>query len=111
MSSDMLKIPSVQMPEAKIPRHTQAANEAELKKAAKEFESLFMNLVMQRMRETVPDSEMWGESSQKIKLFESMLDEEYSKLSADKSSRGLADIIYKQLSKRLAATEGASNEN
>lgn len=110
MSSEILKTMPIQKPEAQIPT-IKSSSEAELRKAAKEFESLFMNLVMQKMRETVPDSEIWGEGGQKIKFFESMLDEEYSKMSAEKSNRGLAELIYKQLSRHLAAQEGVANEN
>lgn len=71
----------------------------ELKKASKEFESMFMNLVIKEMRNTVPDSEVWGDSS-KIKFFESMLDEEYSKMMQD-SPNSLANQIYQNLSRIL----------
>jgi len=71
-------------------------SDEELKKASKDFESMFMNLVMKEMRETVPDGGAWGDSS-KVKFFQSMLDEEYAKLSTDKPAKGLADMIYQNL--------------
>ncbi|MGA0163684.1 MAG: rod-binding protein [Bdellovibrionota bacterium] len=111
MSVDFLKPDMISMPEKKLPK-LNPKDDAQLRKAAKEFESLFMNMVVQKMRESVPDSGLFDESgSQKVKFFEAMLDEEYSKISASKSNGGIGDLIYKQLSRQMAKSGGAQDEN
>lgn len=80
--------------------------EDDLRKAAKEFEAMFLNLVMKQMRETVPENDLFGDSS-KTKVFQGMLDEEYSKLAGETKSYGLAEMIYQNLSK----AKGGSSEN
>ena len=86
---------------AKTPRLTGRSDE-ELRKASKEFESMFMNLVMKEMRETVPDGGAWGDSS-KVKFFQGMLDEEYAKMSTNKSQNSLAEIIFRNLKSQVKA--------
>jgi flagellar protein FlgJ len=111
MSIDFLKPEMISMPEKPLPKLNPKDDE-QLKKAAKDFESLFMNMVVQKMRESVPESGLFDESgSQKIKFFQSMLDEEYSKISASKSNGGIGDLIYKQLSRQMARTQGVVDEN
>lgn len=80
----------------------------DLMKAAQEFESLFTNMVMQKMQDIVPDSEVFGNG--KVKFFQSMLFEEYSKMSASTKGLGLAEQIYKQLSRAQAVLDGQQVE-
>jgi flagellar protein FlgJ len=77
-------------------------SDEELRKASKEFESMFMNLVMKEMRETVPDGGAWGDTS-KVKFFQGMLDEEYAKLSTNKSQNSLSELIFKNLKAQVKA--------
>jgi flagellar protein FlgJ len=99
--------PQVQMP-TKVPQMDQAKGktEEELREAAKQFEAMFLNLVIKQMRETVPENSVFGDSS-KTAVFQGMLDEEYSKMAGQTKSYGLAEMIYQNLSK----AQGVSHED
>jgi len=92
-----------------LPR-VEGKTDEKLMEAAREFEAMFMNLVMQKMREMVPDSEILGGSS-KVKFFEGMLDEEFSKMSADRSGLGLADMIYRQMSRNMTELDSQGDKS
>lgn len=72
----------------------------ELMKACQDFESIFLNIMLQEMRNTVPKDELTEQSLGKD-IFESMLYEKYADEMAKSNSIGLAKIIYDQLSKNL----------
>jgi flagellar protein FlgJ len=69
-----------------------------LKTACQEFESVFLNMMLSTMRKTIPESDL-VEKSQGTEMFESMLDEEYSKTLSKSGGIGLADMMFKQLKK------------
>ncbi len=68
-----------------------------LKEVCQDFESVFINLMLQSMRATVPKSDLFGRSRGR-EIFESLLDQETSKNMAKAGGIGLADLVYKQLS-------------
>ena len=64
----------------------------EIKKVANEFESLFINLVLKSMRNTVQKSGLIdGGNAEEI--YKSMLDDEYCKQMATQRTTGIADQI------------------
>ncbi|WP_411885849.1 flagellar assembly peptidoglycan hydrolase FlgJ [Polaromonas sp. YR568] len=67
-----------------------------MKQASKQFEVMFMNMVLKSMRDATPQDGMF--SSQSEKMYTSMLDQQ---LSQNLSGRGLglADAMYAQLSR------------
>lgn len=70
-----------------------------IKKAAQQFEAIFLNMVLKSMRDATPKySEFDSEQS---KTFQSMLDQELVQ-SLSKRGIGLADILEKQLSQNQA---------
>ena len=73
---------------------------AQLRKAAKDFEAVFMAQVLKGMRETVHKEDMFhggpGED-----MFEGLLDEEISKRMAGQGSLGIGDLLYRDLSRRF----------
>ncbi len=71
-----------------------------LKDAAKQFEVLFMNMLLKSMRDTVPQDGMFD--SEQTRFYTSMLDQQ---LSEKMSSRGigLAEIMVKQLQRQTPA--------
>ena len=76
-----------------------------LKEAARDFESIFINQMISAMRKTVHDGGLVKKSSGE-KIYESMLDEEWSKKLAGKSgSGGLSEMLYQQLSRRFKLDE------
>ena len=66
-----------------------------LKAAAKQFEALFMNMVMKSMRDATPQDGLFD--SEQSKMYTSMLDQQISQNLA-KRGVGLADVLVRQLS-------------
>ncbi len=67
-----------------------------MKEAARQFETLFLDMMLKSMRSAVPgDSPFDSEGTQ---VFTGLLDHEYSRKLADKGGLGLADLLVKQLS-------------
>lgn len=73
----------------------------ELKEACKGFESMFLNMMYKQMRATVPTDELFGESNAQ-KIYQEMHDEKLMDNIANSGGVGLADMLYKQLSKSNA---------
>lgn len=66
-----------------------------LKGAAKQFEALFMNMIMKSMREASPGEGLLD--NQQTKMYTSMLDQQMSQNLASRGV-GLADVLIRQLS-------------
>lgn len=66
-----------------------------LKATAKQFEALFMNMMLKSMREATPQDGMLD--NQQTKTFTSMLDQQLSQSMASRGI-GLADVLVRQLS-------------
>lgn len=79
--------------------------EKKLREAAHQLEAVFLNQLLAVMRQTVPQSGLLENSSAEW-LFNSMLDEQLSTLAARRSSRGLGEALYRQLSRRLQDSAG-----
>jgi peptidoglycan hydrolase FlgJ len=77
-------------------------DDAALRKACREFESLLTAQMLQKMRDSVPKSDLFG-SREKEEIFQSMLDEEMAKHIAHTGALGLGDAIYAQLKARNIA--------
>jgi murein DD-endopeptidase MepM/ murein hydrolase activator NlpD len=75
---------------------TGADRERELKKAAAEFESLFLNQMLKTMRKTIEKSELFH-GGRGEEIYTSMLDEELSKSMAGAGGIGLGDVLLRQL--------------
>ena len=74
-------------------------NSAEIRNAAIEMESFFINQMFQAMRRTVPEGEGIFERSNAQRIWEEMLDEEKSINLAQAGGLGLADVLYEQLTR------------
>ncbi|MGK5094905.1 rod-binding protein [Deltaproteobacteria bacterium TL4] len=77
-----------------------ATKESELKEVANEFEALFVNEMLKSMRDSIGDSGIMPKGDGE-KMFESMLDGEYSRAAAKTGRFGLAASIYQQLKKNI----------
>ena len=73
-------------------------DDQELKKACEEFESYYLQELYGEMRKTIPENTLLDKSEGRD-IYEDMLYEEYAKLSSKGSGAGLAQMLYKQLSK------------
>lgn len=87
--------------------NTDAGDDAKLKSVCREMEAVFLNLMLSRMRATVPKSELLPDRS-KEEIMQSMLDSELTKNMAQAGGAGLADMLYRQLTLSAAVTNAQS---
>ena len=90
--------PSLALDVKEMGKLRQAAKENSpeaLKATAKQFEALFMNMVLKSMREATPQDGVFD--SQQSKMYTSMLDQQLSQTMASRGV-GLADVLVRQLS-------------
>ena len=84
----------------KLNEKPQSDQAAALRKAAEDFEAVFLFQMMKQMRSGMQKEEMFhggmGED-----VFSEMLDEEFSKKMAGHGSVGIADMLFKQLSRQF----------
>jgi len=66
-----------------------------LKESAKQFEALFINMMLQSMRQATPQGNLMGESHDR-ELYTSMLDQQLSQTMAQRGT-GVADLLLGQL--------------
>lgn len=76
-----------------------------LKKAATQFEALFLDMVMKSMREAAPAEGLMD--SEQGKMMQGMLDQQYSKALATRGI-GMADVLVRQMSPKGAPVPGAA---
>lgn len=69
-----------------------------LRKACQGFEAMLVQQMLSTMRQTVEKSDVFG-SREKEDIFQGMLDQQMADDLASKGSMGVADMLYKQLSK------------
>lgn len=75
-------------------------DEKELENACKEFEAYYLKQLFKEMRKSVPKGDLL-EKSHGRDIYEDMLDEEYAKESSKGKGIGIADALYRQLSKNI----------
>ncbi len=76
-------------------------SEAQLRKVSKDFETIFLQMMLKEMRNSVQKSGLMGDS-QATSLFESMQDEQISRQLASAGGIGIGNMIYGQLEKAVA---------
>ena len=85
------------------PAGSHAAEAARLRQACQDLEGVFLRHLFQAMRETVPKEGLMGDSSGE-EIFTSMFDDAMADRASSQLSRGLADALFQQLGRRLAAS-------
>jgi len=75
-----------------------AKGKARLRKAVRDFEAIFMGMMMQSMRSTVPKDETSGESFGNDAM-QSLFDAEVARKMAGRSNLGLAEMLYRSITK------------
>lgn len=73
----------------------------EIMKAAKDMETYFINQLFKEMRKTTNNQEGFFKKSYAQKMFEEMLDEEYSKAASEAGGIGLAEAIYEDIKNKM----------
>ena len=79
-----------------------------LMKVSRDFESLFLNMMLKEMRSTVPKHDplhSYGEET-----YQELLDQEWTKDMVKNRSMGLADMVYRQLSHLESVSEKMEGE-
>jgi len=75
-------------------------NEEQLKAACKEFEGIMLSMMFKQMKSTIPKSDLIPSDAGRD-IFESMLDETLMEEASKGRGVGLADVLFKQLSRNL----------
>ena len=65
--------------------------------AATQFEGVFLQMVMSAMRDTVPQTSIFGQDSVSESTWQSMLDDQYSQQMANTGGFGLAAQLEQQM--------------
>lgn len=78
------------------------ARKAKLRKAAGDFEAIFVRQILKSMRSTLISGGMFGSGSVG-EIYSDMMDNAISEKIAERGDMGLADIIYKQMVKSIEA--------
>lgn len=95
-------IKSISMPQLAEIKNVQgqleklAKDKVQLGKLAEDFESVFLELVLKNMRNTVQKSEL-VDGGNGEEIFRGLLDAEYSKSLSSQKNSGIAESIEKQL--------------
>lgn len=90
---------------AAIKRQVKADDPAALKTAARQFEAMFLQMVLKSMRDATPREGLFD--SDQTRLYESLLDQQMSQVLAGKGGTGLAKLIESQLSRNADPPEPA----
>jgi flagellar protein FlgJ len=101
----------VATPDTAIPTagRSSAGREAQaVKKVAKEFESLFVGMMLKSMRETVGKDKL-TDGGHGEEVYRSMLDQEYAKALSEHGGVGLAAMMERQLAKPVPAGSQGTN--
>lgn len=97
---------AISTPDKRLPRVNRATADPQNVKAAEGMEAMFLDFMLQKMRETVPQNELDLESPA-TKIYRGMMDSETAKSAARTGGIGLADTIIAYLeSQRYNSNQG-----
>jgi len=86
--------------ESKLRSAMTSQNESELKNACVQFEELMLGILYKSMKATIQRSELTPPAPGR-EIYEQWQDDALMKKIAERGTFGLADMMYKQLSKRM----------
>ena len=98
-ASDSVKQASDDSFAKRLESASQNSNDKELKAVCQEFEAIMLDVMYKQMKATVVKSDLIEEDPGTA-IFESMQDEELMKQASKTGTLGLAESLYKQLSKQ-----------
>lgn len=84
--------------------------QAKLKEACDAFEGIFVNYMLQKMREGIPDGGLFEKDSSSD-IYQDMLTQEHSKIISDSKVIGLSDLLYQQLTGTFTVTGSTEGES
>jgi peptidoglycan hydrolase FlgJ len=91
-----------QVPEALRARRQEGNEPAQAKKVAREFEAMFVGMMLKSMRDTVGKDKLTG-GGHGEETFRSLLDQEYAQAAARGGGIGLGTMLEKELTRGSAA--------
>jgi len=80
------------------------AQDAQLKSACRDFESIFLNYILKSARNALPENQLF-ENTSESKMYKSMMDEKLAVSMARGQGAGLAPILYEELSESLPSSD------
>ncbi|QXE90339.1 rod-binding protein [Geomonas subterranea] len=97
---DVKPIPDNALPvtDLKVQKRSQEQNPEQIKKVAREFESMFVAMMLKSMRDTVGKDTLTG-GGKGEETFRSLLDQEYANAAVQGGGIGLAQTIERELSR------------
>ena len=75
----------------------------DLKKACRQFEAYFTDLLLKEMRKTVPQSGLLGDQSNQQEIFRDMMDQTLADQMSQRGDLGLGEMMYNELSPALGS--------
>ena len=81
-----------------------AAAEEGMEKVARDFESVFINKLLESMRKAIPKSDLL--ESHSMDMYQSMMDQEMAKELSKRKGMGMGEMIYNDLSKMNKVLRG-----
>ena len=75
----------------------QVDSEKEMEKVARDFESVFVNKLLESMRKAIPKTGLLDSSA--LDMYQSMMDQEMAKNMSERKGMGLGEMVYKDLSR------------
>ena len=79
-----------------------AEDDVKLRKACQEMEGVFLNMLLKSMRSTIPKTDLGGSTLQQDTM-QSMFDMEMTRNMAAGGGTGLADMMYRNLTRQSLA--------
>lgn len=74
-----------------------------LKKACADFEGIFLNLMVQTMRKSIPEGGVFGKTHQSD-MYDTLFLQEISSKLAKQRGLGIGDALYRQVRRQMAET-------
>lgn len=90
----------------RLKAQSKSSPNAALDEAAKQFEALFMTMMLKAMRDTLPEDGMFNSSH--MRSYQEMFDQQLALDLSRKSGIGLSDLIAKQLSGGILPDKGTA---
>jgi flagellar protein FlgJ len=84
----------------------QIDSEKDMEKVARDFESVFVNKLLESMRKAVPKSGLLDSSA--LDMYQSLMDQEMAKKMSERKGMGLGEMVYRDLSRLDKVFRGES---
>jgi peptidoglycan hydrolase FlgJ len=98
-----MRIESVTTSSIKPELTPELREQEKLKKACKDFEAVLTGFMLKAMRSSVQKSDFFG-SEKREGMFTDMMDQQLCSSAAESSSNGIAEMLYKELSRKPEVT-------